>query len=413
MYAAVASTPCGSYFELHLAVKLAIAFFVEMVSRSPMEGFAEPPKVLGEVFRVDSMADQDGIAIGGWETFETNDTSRARWFHMKLTRQNAPFLYMKGEPFRTISTSELLAVTVAIMVFGPGGRWRSGAGRVSVTGLTDNMSNAFLLDKFLTTRFPASLMLMELAAQLDLYKLDLGLAWIPREQNEAADDLSKEKFDQFDARHRVAVNMEELEFLILRRLLSAATALDSEIKEKQVSKPKEGLYRFLSLTASRPETSSGDSLYAGMPAPDPEKEKVNTRAKDIFADPPAKEDLCRIRQLQPIPHSDLSLVIFLDIDGVLRKLESIPTITVNGGTLPLDLGNRALLPEALRALKYLVHITGAGAETQSQQHHNIIRVAEEFIFAGRGTNCTPSTRNARSRGHSSPAAKGGQRGRFN
>ena len=238
MYAAVASTPCGSYFELHLAVKLAIAFFVEMVSRSPMEGFAEPPKVLGEVFRVDSMADQDGIAIGGWETFETNDTSRARWFHMKLTRQNAPFLYMKGEPFRTISTSELLAVTVAIMVFGPGGRWRSGAGRVSVTGLTDNMSNAFLLDKFLTTRFPASLMLMELAAQLDLYKLDLGLAWIPREQNEAADDLSKEKFDQFDARHRVAVNMEELEFLILRRLLSAATALDSEIKEKQVSKPK-------------------------------------------------------------------------------------------------------------------------------------------------------------------------------
>ncbi|CAK9095851.1 unnamed protein product, partial [Durusdinium trenchii] len=102
----------------------------------------------------------------------------------------------------------------------------------------------------------------------------------------------------------------------------------------------------------RPETSSGDSLYAGMPAPDPEKEKVNTRAKDIFADPPAKEDL--------------SLVIFLDIDGVLRKLESIPTITVNGGTLPLDLGNRALLPEALRALKYLVHITGAGIIISSE-----------------------------------------------
>ncbi|CAK9084721.1 unnamed protein product, partial [Durusdinium trenchii] len=89
-----------------------------------------------------------------------------------------------------------------------------------------------------------------------------------------------------------------------------------------------------------------------MPAPDPEKEKVNTRAKDIFADPPAKEDL--------------SLVIFLDIDGVLRKLESIPTITVNGGTLPLDLGNRALLPEALRALKYLVHITGAGIIISSE-----------------------------------------------
>ena len=29
-----------------------------------------------------------------------------------------------------------------------------------MTGFTDNLSNAFLLDKFLTTRFPASLVLM-------------------------------------------------------------------------------------------------------------------------------------------------------------------------------------------------------------------------------------------------------------
>lgn len=99
----------------------------------------------------------------------------------------------------------------------------------------------------------------------------------------------------------------------------------------------------------RPERDSGD-LYAGMPAPDPEK-KV-TPSKDIFADPPAKEDL--------------SLAIFLDIDGVLRKLESVPMITVNGGTLPLDLGNRALLPEALRALKYLIHLTGASLVVSSE-----------------------------------------------
>lgn len=100
-------------------------------------------------------------------------------------------LYIKGEPFRTISSSELLAVTVAIMVFGPESAWRKGSGRVSVTGFTDNLSNAYLIDRFLTTKFPASLVLMELSKQLDKYSLDLDLAWIPREQNEASDDLSK------------------------------------------------------------------------------------------------------------------------------------------------------------------------------------------------------------------------------
>ena len=138
LYASIARVPGGTYFELHLAVKLAIAFFYEMVSGAPVKPLTLPPKVLGEIFRVDAMADQDGIAIGGWETNVTNDPSKARWFHVKLTRKNAAFLYLKGEPFRTISTSELLAVTVAIMVFGPQATWRSGAGRISVTGFTDN-----------------------------------------------------------------------------------------------------------------------------------------------------------------------------------------------------------------------------------------------------------------------------------
>ena len=236
LYAAIARVPGGTYFELRMAVKLAITFFQEMVGKAPMKSLSAPPKVLGEIFRVDAMADQDGIAIGGWETRDTCITKQARWFHVKLTRRNAPFLYMKGEPFRTISTSELLAVTVAIMVFGPSASWREGAGRISVTGFTDNLSNAFLLDKFLTTRFPASLVLMELAAQLDLYSLDLSLSWIPREQNEDADDLSKERFGNFDPELRMEVDMEKLDFIILRKMVSAASSLDEEVKEKTTSK---------------------------------------------------------------------------------------------------------------------------------------------------------------------------------
>eukprot|EP00439_Symbiodinium_sp_Y106_P079266 s333_g17.t4 len=103
----------------------------------------------------------------------------------------------------------------------------------------------------------------------------------------------------------------------------------------------------------RPLDDDGNSLYAGMPAPDPVKEKnAKTQTKDVFADPAAAED----------PTS----VVFLDIDGVLRRLESVPVITVEGGVLPLNLGHRPLLPDALRALKYIVHKTGAGVVISSE-----------------------------------------------
>lgn len=36
-----------------------------------------------------------------------------------------------------------------------------------MTGLTDNLSNSYLLDKFLSTKFPVSLVLMELAKQME------------------------------------------------------------------------------------------------------------------------------------------------------------------------------------------------------------------------------------------------------
>lgn len=107
--------------------------------------------------------------------------------------------------------------------------------------------------------------------------------------------------------------------------------------------------------ASKPSPSVGDSLYAGMPAPDPVKDKTaGARAKelDIFAGPPAAEDA--------------RLVVFLDIDGVLRIMDGCPTISVDGELLPLDLRSRAFVPEAMRALRFLIHRTGAGIVISSE-----------------------------------------------
>lgn len=101
--------------------------------------------------------------------------------------------------------------------------------------------------------------------------------------------------------------------------------------------------------------ASSKSLYSFLPAPDPENDRsAGSRAKehDPFAEPPALE----------APR----LAIFLDIDGVLRKLEGRPVISLGGEVLPLHLLGRKFEAEAVRALKFLVHRTGAGIVLSSE-----------------------------------------------
>mmetsp|Transcript_55581 Transcript_55581/g.157697 ORF Transcript_55581/g.157697 Transcript_55581/m.157697 type:complete len:381 (+) Transcript_55581:1-1143(+) len=130
-------------------------------------------------------------------------------------------------------------------------------------------------------------------------------------------------------------------------------------------------------TAKKPRLDGAtESLYAGMPAPDPEKDKSGgQRAKelDIFSEP-------------AVPESQ-RLVIFLDIDGVLRKLEG-HTIAINGEVLPLNMHGRAFAPEAVRALKFIVHRTGAGIVLSSEwRRNNTLR--EEVATALRAVGLPP------------------------
>eukprot|EP00434_Breviolum_minutum_P020185 symbB.v1.2.017800.t1/scaffold1394.1/size200789/23 len=201
-----------SFVELHMAVRLALEFFADWLGREPMKSPAEPPGVAGEVFRVDAMASDLGICIGGWETYETSDPAKARWFSLTLDRKTCPWLYVRGEPHRTIAASELLAVTVAVVVFGPRAKWRKKHGRLVLSGFTDNASNSFVIDKFLSVKFPVSMVLMELSRQLAELQSELQLHWIPREQNEESDDLSKGKFDAFDPANRIEVDMASMDW---------------------------------------------------------------------------------------------------------------------------------------------------------------------------------------------------------
>ena len=236
LYAVSARVGGSAFVELHLAVKLAIKFFSEWIEKEPMRSLRSPPRVVGEVFRIDAAADADGIAIGGWEVYGGKTPKEARWFAVKVDRKSCPWLYLKGEPFRTIAAAELLAVTVAIMVFKKGAMWRRSEGRFSIGGFTDNSSNTFVVDKFLTTKFPVSLVLMELAYQLAKLEASLNLHWIPREQNEEADDLTKGRYDKFSEEKRIVVSLEEIGFEVIPKMAEVAARLDSEIKLRRGSK---------------------------------------------------------------------------------------------------------------------------------------------------------------------------------
>ena len=71
--------------------------------------------------------------------------------------------------------------------------------RGAIKGYTDNQSNESLLKKFMTSKFPSTLILMELAEELTVKRCELKLHWLRRDENQLADDLTNEKFDSFDS----------------------------------------------------------------------------------------------------------------------------------------------------------------------------------------------------------------------
>ena len=235
LYAVAAKVGNTAFVELHMAVKIALEFFSGWLQEEPMKPPCGPPGVAGEVFRVDAMASEQGIMIGGWETFESSNPGTARWFSVELTRKNAPWLYIRGEPHRTIAASELLAVTVAVILFGPAAKWRNKHGRLVLSGFTDNASNSYLIDKYLSVKFPVSMVLMELSRQLAVLGSELQLHWIPREQNEESDNLSKGHYDAFDPKLRLVVDWENAPLLVIPKLVEHAMEFDKEIQLKKSS----------------------------------------------------------------------------------------------------------------------------------------------------------------------------------
>ena len=164
----------------------------------------------------------------------------SRWFSMQLTRRNAPWAFLKGEPFRNISSLELMAVLVAVVFFGDNPEKFRMRGAMRISGTTDNLGNCYVLQRLLSCKFPLSIVVMELACQLERLGLELDLAWAPRNQNVEADALTNSEYQGFDPKKRILKELEEIEFVLLHELLEEAAEMNEELKMARSSKEAKG-----------------------------------------------------------------------------------------------------------------------------------------------------------------------------
>jgi hypothetical protein len=218
LYALVAVMPGGATVSVPPLVRLTLTWLaLELKGGRRTTPCRKPAEELGELFRTDAKGEENRVVLGGWETKDGSlDTKKARWFSLALTDLQTPWLFYKGHGSYTIGASEMLASLVAVEVFAES---RDAArGLASCTGITDNLSNSFIVSKMLTTRMPGAAVLMQLASTLGRKGLWLNLAWRRRDANVEADSLTNEDFSLFDPALRVPVKLEDFDFSVMSRL---------------------------------------------------------------------------------------------------------------------------------------------------------------------------------------------------
>ena len=85
----------------------------------------------------------------------------------------------------------------------------------------------------MTSKFPSTLILMELAEELTAKRCELKLHWLRRDDNQLADDLTNEKFDSFDKEFRVPLKGADIQWRILDKLTRSAESFYQELKARK------------------------------------------------------------------------------------------------------------------------------------------------------------------------------------
>ena len=233
---------CASFHHTGLilvpwSVSFILCFLSTELKRGGRTTAVRPRQVhLGPVFRADAKAEGQVVVLGGWECRDGCHPSAARWFQVELTRKTAPWAFGRGEPFRVIAALELFASLLSLMAFG-GELGDDAGGVVQLTGMTDNAGNVSALARLMSSKFPLVVIMTEMAAQMRLRRLELDLAWIPRNQNEEADAITNDRLELFDPHRRIPIDLPNMNFIILDEMMRVADHLYAEVRRRRATRP--------------------------------------------------------------------------------------------------------------------------------------------------------------------------------
>ena len=117
IYAWVAAAPVDKCLKIPLMVRLVLLVIKRLVLARHMRPCRPLLLDFGEeLLRVDAKAEGLNVVLGGWRSQGGGSTKSAKWFGVTLTKENAAWVFERGEPFRVIASLELLAILVGIMV---------------------------------------------------------------------------------------------------------------------------------------------------------------------------------------------------------------------------------------------------------------------------------------------------------
>lgn len=242
-YAWTAAAPLGAVLPVPAAIWLTLNWIVELLENGqrtvPAKG---RPRSQGELFRTDTKGEADYVVLGGYMSKGVTDLKQTPWFSLRITEQEAPWLFEKGHGSRTIGASELLATMVAVHLFckdeETGGLQHGSMTCSGISGVTDNIGNSYVIKKLMTTKIPLCAVLMQLTSILAAKGLWLDLRWTPREDNIYADALTNEDFTHFSADRRVEIEWKDVPTEVLNKLAAALDGFVQDVETRRAQKQK-------------------------------------------------------------------------------------------------------------------------------------------------------------------------------
>ena len=135
---------------------------------------------------------------GTWDTSQSDNPMCSNLFSWNLRAFGLYGSSARKIQKRMVSAFETLSTMVAIVVFSPS-RESNNTDLCCLSGGTDSPTNTYAVAKLMSTKFPSTVLLMELSEQLRSSRLELHPSWIPRDTNVPADDLTNSVFPKFDS----------------------------------------------------------------------------------------------------------------------------------------------------------------------------------------------------------------------